>query len=142
MFVHLHTPVTYIRLEITVLYNDQQCSDMSCNVSSTNDQQCSNMSCNVSSTNDQQCSNMSCKVSSTNDQQCSNMSCNVSSIAQTCLHLTSVPKQLEILWGPDNGQDRNNSDLIPLWFDEILENGYPDDDILVELETTMEQIYN
>ena len=62
----------------------------------------------------------------------------MSSIAQTCLHLTSVPKQLEILWGPDNGQDCINSDLIPLWFDEILENGYPDDDILVELETTME----
>ena len=56
------------------------------------------------------------------------MSCNVSSIGQTCLNLAMLPEELENLWGPDNHQDRDNTHLVPLWFDEILETGYPDNE--------------
>ena len=65
------------------------------------------------------------------------MSCNVSSIAQSCLDLTSLASEVNEIWDPDmdQGQDRENRYLIPLWLGEILSNGHPDESILATLQS-------
>ena len=49
----------------------------------------------------------------------------MSSIAQTCLNLTQLAHQIKAVFGRDEHQHRDHSELLPQWLDEILSRGYP-----------------
>ena len=57
-----------------------------------------------------------------------------------CLHLDPPSDSVDGLWGTDQHLvGRENEKMIPLWLDEILSKGYPDEDILNTLEGILEQ---
>ena len=68
------------------------------------------------------------------------MNCNVSSIILPCLHLDPPSDSVDGLWGTDQHLvGRENDVMIPLWLDEILSKGYPDENILDTLEGVLER---
>lgn len=65
------------------------------------------------------------------------MNCSdMSSIDENCLNMNLLAGQVQ--WGEDIHQNRSKADIIPLWLNEILKDGYPDDAILYTLESTIE----
>lgn len=71
------------------------------------------------------------------NQECYDMNCSVSSIAETCLQLDPLWAKMKQLWGPDNCQNRINQVLVPLWLEELLQSGYPDDGVMNTLKTIL-----
>ena len=58
----------------------------------------------------------------------------MSSIALTCLNLVPLAKQVKQLFGEDQHKDREHHIVVPQWLDEILTNGYPNQNISNTLE--------
>ena len=64
----------------------------------------------------------------------------MSSIILPCLPLDPPADSVDRLWGTDQHLvGRENDVMIPLWLDEILSKGYPDENILDTLEDVLEQ---